>query len=60
VKTLRTAGLEEKIAEARMEARRAHVLPQLATRRDVQDLMSELKTEIGRLRLLMERFHTEP
>jgi alkylation response protein AidB-like acyl-CoA dehydrogenase len=59
VKTLRAAGVEEKIAEAHMEATRAHVLPELASKRDVQDLKAELKAEIERLRLLMERFHAE-
>jgi hypothetical protein len=59
VKTLRAAGLEEKVAEAHMEAMRAHVLPELATKRDVQDLKTELKAEIESLRVLMERFHAE-
>jgi hypothetical protein len=59
VKTLRTAGIDEKIAEAHMEAMRAHVLPELATKRDVQDLKTELKSEIDRLGLLMEKFHAE-
>jgi hypothetical protein len=47
--------VEEKVAEAHMEAMRAHVLPELATKLDVQDL----KAEIERLRPLMERFHAE-
>jgi hypothetical protein len=55
VKTLRAAGLDEKVAEAHMEAMRAHVLPALATRQDVHDL----KAEIERLRLLIEKFHAE-
>jgi hypothetical protein len=55
VRTLRVAGVDEKIAEAHMEATRAPVLPELATKRDVQNL----KTEIERLRLLVEKFHAE-
>jgi membrane-bound ClpP family serine protease len=53
--TLRTAGIDEKIAEAHMEAMRAHILPDLASKRDAQDL----KAEIERVRLLMEKFHAE-
>jgi hypothetical protein len=52
VKTLPTAGVDEKVAEAHMEAMRTHVLPEIASKRDAQDL----KAEIERVRLLVESF----
>jgi hypothetical protein len=50
VKKLEAAGMERRQAEAHAEALRGVVVPELATRQDLKDLATELRTEMGQLR----------
>jgi hypothetical protein len=58
-KALEAAGLDRRDAEAQVAALATHVLPDLATKDDLNKAVSELKVDIGgmeqRLSLLIEK-----
>jgi hypothetical protein len=50
-KHLEGAGIERKIAEAHVEAINRHILPDLTTKQDLRDAVTELRLDLNRLQL---------
>jgi hypothetical protein len=53
------AGIAENHAKAHAKAMRNHVLPDLATRHDMERGFADLRSEMRELRAAMEKFHAE-
>jgi hypothetical protein len=51
VRALETAGLDRKVAEAHVAALRDNILPELATKQDVNDLRPQLRKELWMIAL---------